>query len=60
MFNLLVKITFFNFVLEPTYNSQSDLMDKAMWTFEASGVYTKYSSIAEKGTSLSRKSNANF
>lgn len=33
-------------------------MDKATWTFEASGVYTKYSSIAEKGTSLRRKSNA--
>lgn len=40
--------------------SQSDLVDKAMWTDEASGVYTKYSSIAEEGTSLRRKSNANY
>lgn len=40
--------------------SQSDLVDKAMWTDEASGAYTKYSSIAEEGTSLRRKSNANY
>lgn len=35
-------------------------MNGTKWTDEASGVYTKYSSIAEKGTSLRRKSNANF
>ena len=35
------------------------MLDKAMWTDEASGAYTKYSSIAEEGTSLRRKSNAN-
>lgn len=58
MFHLLVKITFFNFVLELTQISQNDLMYKATWTFEESAVYTRYSSISEKGTSLRRKSNA--
>lgn len=33
-------------------------MDEAMWTDEASGAYKPYSSIAEEGTSLRRKSNA--
>ena len=34
-------------------------MNGTKWTDEASGVYTKYSSIAEEGTSLSRNLNAN-
>lgn len=35
-------------------------MNKAKWSSETSGAYTKYVSIAEERTSLRRNSNAKF
>ncbi len=43
------------YCIHTKFGSQSDLVDKAMWTDEASGAYTKYSSIAEEGSVRSIK-----
>lgn len=59
-FHLFTKFIFnYTESLSDHGTSRRKLMDYAKWSFEASGAYMEYSSIAEKRMSVRRNFNAN-